>query len=50
MNALNVAVIVVYLVVVAWIGLRLSGKQKSSNDYFVGEGKMPWWTVCFSVV
>ncbi|MFI6167896.1 sodium:solute symporter [Nocardia sp. NPDC051052] len=50
MNALNVAVIVVYLVVVAWIGLRLSGKQKSSTDYFVGEGKMPWWTVCFSVV
>ncbi|WP_378733064.1 sodium:solute symporter [Nocardia brasiliensis] len=50
MNALNVAVIVVYLVVIAWIGLRLSGKQKSSNDYFVGEGRMPWWTVCFSVV
>ncbi|RJO75181.1 sodium:solute symporter [Nocardia panacis] len=50
MNALNLAVIVVYLVVVAWIGLRLSGKQKSSSDYFVGEGRMPWWTVCFSVV
>ncbi|WP_024799387.1 sodium:solute symporter [Nocardia sp. BMG51109] len=50
MNALNVAVIVVYLVTVAWIGLRLSGKQRSSGDYFVGEGRMPWWTVCFSVV
>jgi SSS family transporter len=50
MNALNVAVIVVYLVTVAWIGLRLSGKQKSSTDYFVGDGRMPWWTVCFSVV
>ncbi|GAB2686221.1 sodium:solute symporter [Nocardia thraciensis] len=50
MNALNVAVIVVYLVGVAWIGLRLSGKQKSASDYFVGEGRMPWWTVCFSVV
>lgn len=50
MNALNLAVIVVYLITIAWIGLRLSGKQKSSNDYFVGEGRMPWWTVCFSVV
>ncbi|MEU8899303.1 sodium:solute symporter [Nocardia sp. NPDC048505] len=50
MNALNLAVIVVYLVTVAWIGLRLSGKQKSSTDYFVGEGRMLWWTVCFSVV
>ncbi|MBB5911895.1 SSS family transporter [Nocardia transvalensis] len=50
MNALNVAVIVVYLVTIAWIGLRLSGKQRSAGDYFVGEGRMPWWTVCFSVV
>lgn len=50
MNALNVAVIVVYLITVAWIGLRLSGRQRSSTDYFVGEGRMPWWTVCFSVV
>ncbi|MFI9505323.1 sodium:solute symporter [Nocardia sp. NPDC052566] len=50
MNALNLAVIVAYLVIVAWVGLRLSGKQKSSTDYFVGEGRMPWWTVCFSVV
>src|SRR5215831_18761986 len=50
MNALNVAVIVVYLVTVAWIGLRLSGRQKSSSDYFVGDGRMPWWTVSFSVV
>ncbi len=50
MNALDLAVIVVYLVTVAWIGLRLSGKQRSSSDYFVGEGRMPWWTVCFSVV
>ncbi|MFC9894674.1 sodium:solute symporter [Nocardia sp. NPDC127579] len=50
MNALNLAVIVIYLITVAWIGLRLSGKQKSSTDYFVGESRMPWWTVCFSVV
>ncbi len=50
MNALNVAVIIVYLVVVGWVGLRRSGKQRSSGDYFVGEGKMPWWAVCFSVV
>ncbi|MBF6332858.1 sodium:solute symporter [Nocardia transvalensis] len=50
MNALNLAVIVVYLVVVAWVGLRGSGKQRSSDDYFIGKGQMPWWAVCFSVV
>lgn len=50
MHALNVGVVVVYLVAVAWIGLRLSGKQRSAGEYFVGAGRMPWWTVCFSVV
>jgi SSS family transporter len=47
---LDLVVIVVYLVAIAWIGLRLAGRQKTSKDYFVGEGHMPWWTVAFSVV
>jgi solute:Na+ symporter, SSS family len=50
MRVVDLLVIVVYLIVIATIGLRLSGRQKSSRDYFVGEGRMPWWTVCFSVV
>jgi SSS family transporter len=49
-RGVDLVVIVVYLVVVAWVGLRLSGRQKSAADYFVGERRMPWWTVCFSVV
>ncbi|MBP2708412.1 sodium:solute symporter [Microbispora sp. RL4-1S] len=50
MRHLDLVVIVVYLVAIAAIGLRLSGRQRSARDYFVGEGRMPWWTVCFSVV
>ncbi|MDI5964367.1 sodium:solute symporter [Streptomyces sp. SL13] len=50
MRQLDLVVIVVYLVAIAAIGLRLSGRQKSSKEYFVGEGNMPWWTVSFSVV
>ncbi|WP_318216059.1 sodium:solute symporter [Streptomyces sp. SCL15-6] len=50
MRQLDLVVIVVYLVAIAWIGLRLAGRQKTSKDYFVGEGHMPWWTVAFSVV
>ncbi|GAA0401151.1 sodium:solute symporter [Microbispora corallina] len=50
MRSLDLVVLVVYLVAIAVIGLRLSGRQKSAKDYFVGEGRMPWWTVCFSVV
>jgi Na+/proline symporter len=47
---LDLVVVVVYLVAIAVIGLRLAGRQKTSKDYFVGEGHMPWWTVSFSVV
>lgn len=50
MRQLDLVVVIVYLVAIAVIGLRLAGRQKTSKDYFVGDGKMPWWTVCFSVV
>jgi SSS family solute:Na+ symporter len=50
MRSLDLIVVVVYLVAIAAIGLRLSGRQRSSSDYFVGEGQMPWWAVCFSVI
>ncbi len=50
MRQLDLVVVVIYLIAIAVIGLRLSGKQKSSTDYFVGDRSMPLWTVCFSVV
>jgi solute:Na+ symporter, SSS family len=50
MRGLDVVVIVAYLVAIAAIGLRASGRQKSARDYFVGEGRLPWWVVSFSVV
>lgn len=50
MRQLDLVVIVVYLVAIAWIGLRLAGRQRSAREYFVGEGHMPWWAVSFSVV
>lgn len=46
----DLAVIVIYLIVIATIGLRISGKQRSATDYFVGERNLSWWAVCFSIV
>ncbi len=50
MRFLDLAVIVAYLVVIAAIGLRISGRQHSATDYFVGERRLAWWAVCFSMV
>lgn len=50
MRALDLAIIAIFLVGTPILGLLLSGKQRSSNDYFVGNRKVPWWAVTFSVV
>lgn len=50
MRALDLVVIGLYLVAMPVLGILLSGKQKSSTDYFVGNRRLPWWAVCFSVV
>lgn len=50
MRLLDLAVILAYLVAIAAVGLRLSGRQASTATYFVGERDLPWWAVCFSIV
>ena len=50
MSTLDYTVLLVYLISVIWIGLRMSGKQVSVNDYFLGGKDLPWWAVCFSIV
>lgn len=50
MRLLDLTVIVVYVVAIALVGLRLSGRQTSAAAYFVGERDLPWWVICFSIV
>ncbi|MDA3629838.1 sodium:solute symporter, partial [Saccharopolyspora sp. WRP15-2] len=50
MRWLDLAVIGLYLVAMPVLGLLLSGRQRSAQDYFVGSRELPWWAVCFSVV
>jgi SSS family transporter len=47
---LDYIVLVVYLIAVAVFGLRASGKQTSTKDYFLGGEGIPWWAVLFSAV
>lgn len=49
-SVIDFIVIVVYLVGVAYFGIRVSGKQSSTSDYFLGGRDIPWWAVLFSVV
>ena len=50
LSVLDYIVIAVYLIGVAALGIRLGGRQRSTDDYFLGGRDLPWWAVCFSVV
>lgn len=43
-------VVAVYMVFTTWLGERLSGKQSSIKDFFLGGRKLPWWAVTGSMI
>ena len=49
-STLDYFIVAVYLLGVTVIGSVISGKQKSSRDYFLGGKNMSWWSVGFSIV
>lgn len=49
-GTLDYIVLILYLIGVAIFGLKASGKQQSTKDYFLGGEGIPWWAVLFSVV
>ncbi|GGW26564.1 sodium:solute symporter family transporter [Arenibacter certesii] len=48
-GALNYAVLGLYLLISLLIGVYFARKQKSTEDYFVGGGRIPWWASGLSV-
>lgn len=49
LGMLNSIVIALYFISLAWIGFYFSKKQKNTNDYFKGGGRLPWWAVGLSI-
>lgn len=43
-------VLLLYFGGVVVFGIILSGRQKTTSDYFLGGHQIPWWAVLFSVV
>jgi len=48
-GALNYGVIGVYFVVLILIGVYFSARQRSTQDYFSGGGRIPWWAAGLSI-
>ena len=49
-TALDVVVIVTYLVGTTLLGMWVGRRQKDAKDYFIAGREIPWWAVLFSVV
>lgn len=47
---LDYAIVALYLIGVTAAGILISGRQRSSRDYFLGGKGMSWWSVGFSIV
>lgn len=48
-GTLNYTVLALYLLISLLIGVYFARKQKSTDDYFVGGGRIPWWASGLSV-
>ncbi|HEY5536385.1 MAG TPA: sodium:solute symporter [Ignavibacteria bacterium] len=43
-------IVIVYLIGSVIYGIYIAGKQKNTDDYFLGGKKLSWWAVGFSIV
>jgi len=46
----DIAVMLLYLVLITGLGVKLARQQSDSRAYFLGNRNIPWWAVCLSVV
>src|SRR5918992_4077588 len=49
-TALDLAVLIAYLIGTTLLGVWLGRAQKDAKDYFVAGHAIPWWAILFSVV
>jgi len=50
MQTLDLIIIFGYLLGVTLFGVWFSSKQKTTEDYFVGDRNVPWWAIAASIV
>lgn len=48
-GSLNYIVLAVYLMILVGIGIRFSKNQRSTDDFFKGGNRIPWWAAGLSI-
>lgn len=50
LNAVDLAIIGVYLAGITLFGLHFRKRQRSLRDYFLADRNIPWWAIALSIV
>ena len=50
MQTLDLVIIFGYLIGITAFGILFSGKQETTEDYFLGDRSVPWWAIAMSIV
>lgn len=50
LSALDLTIVLVYIVATTLLGAWFTGRQKDTRTYFVGDRAIPWWLVLISIV
>src|SRR5712671_3164924 len=48
--AIDTAVLLLYFVVIIWIGLYMGRKEEDLKDFALGGRRIPWWAVLASII
>ena len=49
LSVLDLFIIGIYFSILSWMGYFFSKRQKNTNDYFKGGGRVPWWAAGLSI-
>jgi len=49
MNGIDAAIVIAYLLAMVGVGVWFMRRNRTSNDYFLGGGRLPWWVVSLSI-
>jgi SSS family solute:Na+ symporter len=49
LQSLDYVVIILYFIILAWMGFFFSKRQKNTHDYFKGGERIPWWAAGLSI-
>src|SRR5947209_8631700 len=50
LHAVDLVIIVAYLICITLFGLRFRKSQRSLRDYFLADRNIPWWAIALSIV